>query len=47
VLAKGRSSRNREEKKPKAAKKAVSPAPTFLHPKAANEKQPVKGNAKS
>jgi hypothetical protein len=47
VLAKGRSSRNREEKKPKAEKKAVAPAPTFLRPKPVNEKPSTKDNAKS
>jgi hypothetical protein len=46
-MAKGKSRRGREEKKPKAAKKNVSAAPTFLRPKAATEKPSAAKNAKS
>lgn len=41
-MAKGRGGRGREEKKPKAEKKAVAPASTFLRPQPADPKAAAK-----
>jgi hypothetical protein len=41
-MAKGRGGRGREEKKPKADKKAAPTASTFLRPQAADPKAPAK-----
>jgi hypothetical protein len=45
-MAKGRSRRNREEKKPKASKKAAQTAATFLRPQTAGPQPAPKGSAK-
>jgi hypothetical protein len=41
-VAKGRGGRGREEKKPKADKKAAPPASTFLHPQPKDPKTAAK-----
>jgi hypothetical protein len=46
AVAKGRGSRGREEKKPKAEKKAVPVASTFLRPQPADTKAAAKENRK-
>ena len=45
-MAKGRGSRSREEKKPKADKKAAPATPTFLRPQSAGAKTPDKETKK-
>jgi hypothetical protein len=45
-LAKGRSSRNREAKKPKAEKKPTLAGPTFLRPQPQGKAPPSKDGAK-
>jgi hypothetical protein len=45
-VAKGRGTRSREEKKPKADKKPASPAATFLRPQASDQKSAPKENKK-
>jgi len=45
-LAKGRGSRDREEKKPKADKKAAATATTFLRPQPTDPKKAAKESKK-
>jgi hypothetical protein len=45
-VAKGRGGRDREEKKPKAEKKAAATASTFLRPPAADPKAKAKESKK-
>jgi hypothetical protein len=45
-LAKGRGGRGREEKKPKADKKAATQASTFLRPQPTDSKTAAKENKK-
>lgn len=45
-MAKGRGGRGREEKKPKADKKAAPVASSFLHPQPTASKATAKGNKK-
>jgi hypothetical protein len=45
-VAKGRGGRGREEKKPKAAKKPVAIASTFLHPQPVDAKTALKERKK-
>jgi hypothetical protein len=45
-LAKGRGGRGREEKKPKADKKAAAVSSTFLRPQPADPKTAAKENKK-
>jgi hypothetical protein len=45
-LAKGRGGRGREEKKPKAEKKAAATASTFLRPQPVDPKAAAKENRK-
>jgi hypothetical protein len=45
-MAKGRGGRGREEKKPKADKKAAQVASSFLHPQPSASTVTAKGNRK-
>jgi hypothetical protein len=45
-MAKGRGGRSREEKKPKADKKAPATAPSFLRPQPADSKTAAKDSKK-
>jgi hypothetical protein len=45
-MAKGRGGRSREEKKPKADKKAPATTPSFLRPQAVDSKTAAKENKK-
>jgi hypothetical protein len=45
-MAKGRGTRSREEKKPKADKKAAAVSSTFLRPQPADTKNAAKENKK-
>jgi hypothetical protein len=46
TLAKGRSRRSREAKKPKTGKKPIQPVPTFLHPQLAAAQPATKEGSK-
>jgi hypothetical protein len=45
-MAKGRGGRSREEKKPKADKKAAATSPTFLRPQPVDSKTAAKESKK-